>query len=559
MTHHDSDRVLPSLSSVTGVHALRGEAPREDRQHPASHSSHSLPIQWPPLNGPLAYRQSSPAPLNMHGADSPSRTMDLDGNNSVSSAPSPGRYSPSNCVNLDDPDVRLAAEALGELRADFISSPPDTASLAASSPKLGGCHRTPSSSQTRSPRPEPLLSLLTTAHPLVASTIGGASTAYGGAKNFSPRFKSGAEYVEGYLTPLAKTVNSVGRVTGVEGGVRWFLSNRRHDGTVNSNENSKKRRKVGQGDEGANKKTRDMATGDFDLFTSTPCSNRRSSSASTVDTLPAYDEMRSPAYSEAAPSSQEIPRSAPPYGSWQSRLMTSTSGLSVAMSAESLKSLKYCLRWLRWTNGHMRQVIGNLKTTLEEYEQTAGAQAATLAASDCHQDGEGAGSEGNHHDGRTPEQARTELTNKINTLKVDVLKTLQETINTVSKYAGGALPENARTLVRRHLTSLPQRFRVASMTETPANRGVQGQGHDGGDSAVQEGGQKVLVLAKEGLDMVTQITGVLDGTIFSAEQWCERMGKRRRPTNDGDQLEPPQSFDLPAAAAESDADQKTTA
>ena len=35
------------------------------------------------------------------------------------------------------------------------------------------------------------------------------------------------------------------------------------------------------------------------------------------------------------------------------------------------------------------------------------------------------------------------------------------------------------------------------------------------------------MLAKEGLDMVTQITGVLDSTIVSAEEWCERMGKRR--------------------------------
>ncbi|KAG6006953.1 hypothetical protein E4U21_006572 [Claviceps maximensis] len=547
LTHHDNDKVLPSLSSLTG--AFRGEARREDEDHQASHPSSSQ-VNWPPLNDSLAYRQSPPAPPNIYStAGSQFRTRNLDGDVGVTSgAPSPpDRHSPNNMVNLDDPDVRLAAEALGDLRADFISSPADSASLAALSPRLTGHYGTPSSSQIRSPRPEPLLSLLTTAHPLVASTIGGASTAYGGAKNFSPRFKSGAEYVEGYLTPIAKTVNSVGRVTGVEGGVRWFLGNRRQDGTINSHVNSKKRRKVGQGDEGANKKTRDMTSTDFDLsFPSTPRSDRRSSSASTVDTLPAYDEMRSPAYSETAPSSQETPRSSSANGSWQSRLMTSTSGLSVAMSAESLKSLKYCLKWLRWTNDHMSQVIGNLKSTLEEYEQTAEAHQATLdsIASQQH-DTEGVGREGRHqhHDGRTPEQARTELTNKINTLKVDVLKTLQETINTVSKYAGGALPENARILVRRHLTSLPQRFRVASMTEAPANRDK----HD--DSAVQEGAQKVLVLAKEGLDMVTQITGVLDGTIVSAEQWCERMGKGRRPTNDANQFESSR-FEPPAMAVQ---------
>ncbi|KAG6088238.1 hypothetical protein E4U15_006462 [Claviceps sp. LM218 group G6] len=558
LTHHDEEKVLPSLSSVTGVHSFRGGALREDHSHQASHPSHP---NWTPLNSYPTYRQPlpppapPPAPLSFHRAGSHAGSMDLDGDNSVTSAPSPRQQSPNNMVTLDDPDVRLAAEALGDLRADFISSPPDTASLAALSPKLGGHYGTPGSAQRRSPHPEPLLSLLTTAHPLVASTIGGASTAYGGAKNFSPRFKTGAEYVEGYLTPLAKTVNSVGRVTGVEGGVRWFLGNRRQDGlpSSSSNVNAKKRRKVGPGDEGSNKKTRDMATivGDFDVSPAAQLSDRRSSSASTIDTLPAYDDMRSPAYSETA-SLQETPRSSPAHGSWQSRLMTTTSGLSVAMSAESLKSLKYCLKWLRWTNGHMRHVIGNLKTTLEEYEQTAEAHHATLASLASQQPEnedrarDGSAERPTPYDGRTSEQARTELTNKINTLKFDVLKTLQETINTVSKYAGGALPENARILVRRHLTSLPQRFRVASMTETRTSR----DGSD--DSAVQEGAQKVLVLAKEGLDMVTQITGVLDGTIVSAEEWCERMGRGRgSAANEGGLLEAPRC-DAPEGGVEGD-------
>lgn len=440
---------------------------------------------------------------------------------------------------------------------DFVSSPPDTASLAPLSPKINGHHRTPSSSLPRSPQPEPLLSLLTTAHPFVASTIGGASSAYGGAKNFSPRFKSGAEYVEGYLTPLAKTVNSVGRVTGVEGGVRWFLGNRRQQNSTDSetNGNSKKRRKVGEESDGANKKSKDMTNGDTDMSPPTPKSERRLSSASTVDTLPAYDEMRSPAYTETASGSQQAPRSTPSNASWQSRLIMSTSGLSVAMSAESLRSLKYCLKWLRWTNDHMNQVIGNLKTTLEEYEKTtAQAQIENPEGSESQiDDGDGTGKPNGQSNRQTPEQARTELTSKINTLKVDVLKTLQETINTVSKYAGGALPENARILVRRHLTSLPQRFRLASMSDTASESGDKDS-----DSAVREGAQKVMVLAKEGLDMVTQITGVLDGTIVSAEQWCERMGKRRRPTNDSDQLESPR-LESPATTVEANGDVKMAA
>jgi hypothetical protein len=245
--------------------------------------------------------------------------------------------------------------------------------------------------------------------------------------------------------------------------------------------------------------------------------------ASTVDTLPAYDELRSPAYTETA-ESQRTPTSNSNAGAaWQSRLVMSTSGLGVAMSDESLRSLKYCLRWLRWANDHMGGVIGNLKTTLDQYDSHDENGAAQLEETARQEEALPVEQTALI----TPEQSRTELAARINVLKGDVLKTLQDVINTVSKYAGGALPENARILVRRHLTSLPQRFRVATMTENNGQGGPADSEH-----AMRDGAQKVLVLAKEGLDMVAQVSGVLDGTIVSAEEWCERMGKRKPSTDE---------------------------
>lgn len=385
---------------------------------------------------------------------------------------------------------------------------------------------TPSSSTAsaaRPSRPEPLLQLLTTAHPLIASTVSN----YNNTKNYSPRFKSGAEYVEGYLTPLAKTVNRTARRTGVEGGVRWFLNGRRHAAPTSEPEsasNSKKRRKVGT--EQAGEDAED-ASGSNDTSPPTPKSARRSS-VSTVDTLPAYDELRSPAYSETA----GPPANAQNQAAWQTRLFMSTSGLSVAMSSESLKSLKYCLKWLRWTNGRMGTAIGSLKDALEEYESACNTQATLAEQADKDQ----AMTEGGSGT-KTPEEARAEIANRIQVIKTDILKTLQEVVTTVSKYAGGALPENARILVRRHLTSLPQRFRLATMTPNGPDANKDS------DSALREGAQKVLVLAKEGLDMVTQITGVLDGTIVSAEEWCERIGKKREP----DEADEPMLLDEKAA------------
>ncbi|KAL7945373.1 Opi1 domain-containing protein [Trichoderma barbatum] len=536
LVHHDGDsRILPSLSSITGDVAMRGDDQHRPTQHLHSLANPPLhPNHWPSSfngNGSLnSYRQPPP----FHAPDSPATIMDMDGAASVASAASPspdriydGTPTPSS-LTLDDPDVRLAAEALGDLRADFVSSPPDTSSLPPMSPPIAPFQ--PQQRKPTSPKPEPLLSLLTTSHPLVASTIGGASSAYGGAKNFSPRFKSGAEYVEGYLTPLANTVNSVGRVTGVEGGVRWFLgAGRRHPAPTSDPDSngSNKRRRTGESSSSSDANGSPDLNGLDDLSSVMSKTPRRLSTASTVDTLPAYDDQRSPAYTETAPATHKPPSSQP----WQTRLMMSTSGLSVAMSAESLRSLKYCLRWLRWTNDHMNRAILNLKHALEEYEKAEKKERSEGGSSANNtSDGEAMDVDGAEKSQQKPNPSRSELAARINSLKGDILKTLQDVINNVSKYAGGALPENARVLVRRHLTSLPQRFRLATMSDRDSENGSRD-----GDSAMREGAQKVLVLAKEGLDMVTQVTGVLDGTIVSAEQWCERMGKRRQP--DGEERE----------------------
>ena len=125
---------------------------------------------------------------------------------------------------------------------------------------------------------------------------------------------------------------------------------------------------------------------------------------------------------------------------------------------------------------------------------------------------------------------RTELAARIASLRGDVLKTLRDVIETVSKYAGGALPENARALVHRHLTSLPQRFRVASMRDTSQLSLPESseQGEKAQEKALRDGANRAIVLAMEGLDMVAQVSGVLDGTIVSAEEWCERLGKKRK-------------------------------
>jgi len=188
------------------------------------------------------------------------------------------------------------------------------------------------------------------------------------------------------------------------------------------------------------------------------------------------------------------------------------------MSEESLRSLKYCLGWLRWANEHIGKVILALKSVLEQYEQGSESSASTAITDGGWKYPNEKGTSGQLVVRSDAE--RTALNAKIAELKNDVLKTLKEVVDIVSKYAGGALPENARVLVRKHLTSLPQRFRLASAKS--------GRIEEGGDKEVIDGANRVMVLAKEGLDMMAQVSGVLDGTIVSAEEWCERLGRKKR-------------------------------
>lgn len=104
---------LPSLSSVTGP-----QPPLYGALRPAE-TSYSPPpsraTQWPSMN-PLTTFYT---PSHAQAADSPQR-MDVDVSSSgTTSAASPDQFydGRASSVSLDDPDVRMAAEALGDLRA----------------------------------------------------------------------------------------------------------------------------------------------------------------------------------------------------------------------------------------------------------------------------------------------------------------------------------------------------------------------------------------------------------------------------------------------------------
>jgi hypothetical protein len=340
-------------------------------------------------------------------------------------------------------------------------------------------------------QPEPLLSLLTSQHPIAASLINGSLSAYKTTQSYIP----GAYFVERNVgLPLAGTI---GRVTGVEGGLRWALQRRE------SSDQTQGQRKsdlvpLHEGNNGV-----DIEKGFVDR--SAGGNMRRSSQLSFAESLPAYDEAgRSPPYQEQQQLVlQSRERQSPP--GWRAQLMITTSGLGIAMRDESLQSLRYCLSWLNWANQRLGGAIKSLKDLLHRWDEGEQSGSQTMSPHIS----------GSSNQDRVSRQAA--LFARIAALKTDVLSTLKQVVEIVSSYAGGALPENARNLVHRHLTSLPQRFSLASAISSNAENG----------SEAASSAHRVMVLAQEGLDMMSQVSRVVNDTLVSAESWCEKLGKRR--------------------------------
>ena len=361
--------------------------------------------------------------------------------------------------------------------------------------------------------PEPLLTLLTSQHPLIASTINNSLSAYTTSKSYSTPFRVGAEFVERNIAqPVANTVGTASRMAGVETGVRWWLNRKESGNNEDKTEIGSKRRRSSN--------DLDIANPSYMDGPREAHRKRGISELSLPESLPPYDDQRSPTYEEYATSQVASPTLPPTtltsqQKSWQTRFAIHTSGLGVAMSDESLKSLKYCLTWLRWANGHLSSVLGRLQDVLAEWDRSqrqARDQTSPTSSS------------------RPAPRDPAIITQHIQALKRECVKVLKNALDVVSNYAGGSLPENARWIVKSHLTSLPARFKVASQDYSDAKVSNVGRNVDEESQKQSEavtGAQRVIVLAREGLDMIHQVTAVVDGTIVSAEEWIEKLGRRR--------------------------------
>lgn len=203
------------------------------------------------------------------------------------------------------------------------------------------------------------------------------------------------------------------------------------------------------------------------------------------------------------------------------------------MSDESLRSLKYCLSGVRWANSRLSNIVVALRKVIEEWIRSR-----QNSSHEAYHVGDGFVLRSDPRDRNSNSSAmpssprdRTLILQHVQALKSDAIRTMKQVVDIVSKYAGGALPENARNLIHKYLTSIPHRFRLASLSNEPEI----GDGEQVPESETITNAKRAMALVREGLDLLAQISGVLDGTIMSAEEWCDRLGRRMRRSADEEQ------------------------
>lgn len=367
-----------------------------------------------------------------------------------------------------------------------------------------------------------MLELLVEAHPWVAGTVNGSLSAYTTTKGFTPRFvQYSADLIE---RNVVNTVSVVGRRTGVESGIRRYLGSRRPSDLERGDprENHKRRKAAISGDDMEIDETDESVIDD----TASPSSRR-------YEFLPAYNKhSKPPSYrEEGSPSNVERRRLAtrpPHHRNWSTKLMISTSGLGVALSDASLKSLTFCVTLLSKATEHVEFVMSALKLVLQDYEkareqrqQDQARRAKEIEAGIIPR------SQAEHED------ATRQLADRIQQMCEDIMGTLKTVVDKVSTYTGGALPENARRLVKGQLLSIPQRWRVASQSVEHEQHGesssatAESNSADGED-VPRKAAHRMIVFAQEGLDMMGQVNDVIKITLQSAEEWLGTFGRRQQ-------------------------------
>lgn len=112
-------------------------------------------------------------------------------------------------------------------------------------------------------------------------------------------------------------------------------------------------------------------------------------------------------------------------------------------------------------------------------------------------------------------------------VKMEVVGTIKKIYSMISRFTGNSLPEPARSQVRASLLNLPTNWSSTVSNLSLSNNSLASNNLRRGsiptseDQYISTNG-KVLILAKESLDMVQNVMEVVDSTLGKAEEWVKQ-------------------------------------
>ncbi|CEP06922.1 hypothetical protein [Parasitella parasitica] len=114
----------------------------------------------------------------------------------------------------------------------------------------------------------------------------------------------------------------------------------------------------------------------------------------------------------------------------------------------------------------------------------------------------------------TPDENTTTVSN----IKKEIVETLRKVVQVVSKYAGSGLPEQAKVSVRGFILALPTRWAILnSTTNSPTASPSMGP------VTAHETSMKLLNFGSESVEMINSVAHVFSDTIERAELWLNRL------------------------------------
>ncbi|KAI7851339.1 transcription factor Opi1-domain-containing protein [Circinella umbellata] len=421
----------------------------------------------------------------------------------------------SNNFDDTDPDVRLAAEALGDM-ANAKNTTTTTTSIPITLPPLSTHHPSAPSTTPSSPLPTPTSSSLSNSRFSFSSDTSSITSQeddyynYHNNKRQPPSQQPQSQrhlankMAESFTSPM---YDKFGRRSSDSSEIGSRYSEQEDEAALAaasalartslndtyepSRESSIRRRRTDDPrDDKLGKKSRS-----------------RSGSRSTSPHRPYTLTPKSPTVRHAA---QPIPRSR-----WQQIVMHagSAAGTTAAViSEESMKCLRYCLSWLQYAIQHIERQMALLRSYLVSLASNKNKSKDIVKKQE---------------EGQEPD-------NTLASIKKEMVDTVRKVVDVISRYASSSLPEQAKNAVRGSILQLPARWKMVNSSTSASP--VAGSAAE--DPQLHETSIKLLNFGGESIEMLQSVSNVFSDTVDRAELWLQRLrvvgvagggsGKRRQ-------------------------------